>query len=358
MPEHAPRRLVTFARPDGKGYAQANLDECRHWVQTRLVGTIYDEAWERYQADPDAWEGEPPRCPIATSDTHAFHGGNVEPTLYRSPQGDWFRRLSWDEYPKGALEPEGRRFYVGLTEGQAHDWLRLNEYDLPTPVPVPTKVDSEFQDDLRGFPAVGAPLTVALFGRLLRDVEQLHELAGFKGREWSGVYPPAIHQAIAHREYLKIKAPGFKALETYLNVELEQYVTKKAIEDFVKCLARKLRKPFDEVARLTIEEALAVLNEPAETAASAKPHENIAPSTVRAEPKYTRGELDSHAAILQAKNPAHTFAQLATTLGCNASTLRDRKKCPLLAEARKRIKAEKLVYRKGDAWRDRRSDDE
>ena len=71
-----------------------------------------------------------------------------------------------------------------------------------------------------------------------------------------------------------------------------------------------------------------------------------------------RGQLDQQAAIEVTKNPSLTYAQLAEMLRCNSSTLRNRRRCPLLAAAIAKIKAEKERFRRGNEWNDRRDDDE
>ena len=74
--------------------------------------------------------------------------------------------------------------------------------------------------------------------------------------------------------------------------------------------------------------------------------------------RIPRGRLDETAAIEQKKNPALTFKQLAAILGCREGTLRDAKKCPLLAAAKAMIQAERDKFRDGSSWRDRRPDDD
>jgi hypothetical protein len=73
--------------------------------------------------------------------------------------------------------------------------------------------------------------------------------------------------------------------------------------------------------------------------------------------KYTRGKLDEQASIELTKDPSLTCDQLAKMLGCNASTLRNREKCPLLAAAKAKIKAQKREFYGKDKWTDRRADE-
>ena len=83
------------------------------------------------------------------------------------------------------------------------------------------------------------------------------------------------------------------------------------------------------------------------------------PETKRRPPrKVPRGRLDEQAAIELKKNPSLTYAQLAEMLKCNPTTLRDKRKCPLLAGAKAEIKAQKREFYGKDKWTDRRDDDE
>lgn len=76
------------------------------------------------------------------------------------------------------------------------------------------------------------------------------------------------------------------------------------------------------------------------------------------QPKPKRGTLDERAAIEFTKNPTLTIPQLAQIVGCASGTLYDRKKCPLLAVAREKVRAGRLDFRGRDTWRDRNRDDD
>jgi hypothetical protein len=71
-----------------------------------------------------------------------------------------------------------------------------------------------------------------------------------------------------------------------------------------------------------------------------------------------RGRLDEQAAIEVKKNPSLTYLQLAAMFHCNPSTLRDPKRYPLLAAAKKLVKAERDRFRGGDTWKHRLSTDD
>jgi hypothetical protein len=76
------------------------------------------------------------------------------------------------------------------------------------------------------------------------------------------------------------------------------------------------------------------------------------------QPRPKRGTLDERAAIELTKNPALTYDQLAKMLGCRPGTLRDKRKCPLLAAAKAKIRASRQDFQGNDTWRDRDGEDE
>ena len=69
--------------------------------------------------------------------------------------------------------------------------------------------------------------------------------------------------------------------------------------------------------------------------------------------KVPRGRLDEQAAIEQKKNPSLTINQLSAILECNASTLRDPKRYPLLAAVKAEIREQREEFRNGSTWRSR-----
>ena len=82
------------------------------------------------------------------------------------------------------------------------------------------------------------------------------------------------------------------------------------------------------------------------------------PVTLDAARAIPRGSLDEQAVIELKRNPAATYKQLAAALRCRPGTLRDKTKCPLLAQARAIIKAQRDAFQGSSAWRDRRPDDD
>jgi hypothetical protein len=74
-------------------------------------------------------------------------------------------------------------------------------------------------------------------------------------------------------------------------------------------------------------------------------------------PKVDRGKLDEAAALEITKNPSLTAEQIALMLGTTSKTLRNTRRYPLFAKARRAIKARREVYREGDRWNDRSPDE-
>ncbi len=87
---------------------------------------------------------------------------------------------------------------------------------------------------------------------------------------------------------------------------------------------------------------------------AANGHGDTAPSKARSRParRVPRGRLDEQATIELTENPSLTYAQLAKMLKCNPTTLRDKRKCPLLASAKAKTKAQKREFYGKDKWND------
>src|SRR5579883_740649 len=166
---------------------------------------------------------------------------------------------------------------------------------------------------------------------------------------------PAAHYLRCRIAALINQIPGLSDLEAYANARLRKPLG-DAMADIRGELAARLGCRFEGVDRLMVRDAAAVLlHEPAPGPAEAPSEVEPAGPPGRKPP---RGSLDEHAVIELKKNPALTFEQLATILGCNATTLRDRKKCPLLAQAKAMIRAERDTFRGAPTWRDRQPDDD
>jgi hypothetical protein len=70
--------------------------------------------------------------------------------------------------------------------------------------------------------------------------------------------------------------------------------------------------------------------------------------------RYPHGQLDAVAAALLARNPKLTRAEIAKKLGCNARSLMNRAKYPILARMWAQIKSAKWDRHPGDTRPDRR----
>lgn len=116
-------RVVTYRTVPGSSrpYRRANVGECTAWVQTTL-------AFELEVRGAGDGEGDEPRTESYTVDTFGEHRGAVEPTLYLTPGGSWFRRTPWQEAP--SLKPRPP-LYVEVTQAFAVEWLRDNGYPVP-----------------------------------------------------------------------------------------------------------------------------------------------------------------------------------------------------------------------------------
>ena len=94
-----------------------NVGECTAWVQTNLE-------FDLEVRGPDQTTETRPY----TVDTFREHHGAVEPTLYLTPGGKWFRRVSCHELP--SLKPKPP-VYVEVSQPFATKWLWANGYPVP-----------------------------------------------------------------------------------------------------------------------------------------------------------------------------------------------------------------------------------
>jgi hypothetical protein len=93
MPRKPPgqdSRVITYRTLSGSSprYHRVNVCECTAWVQTNL-------AFDLEVRGPDQTTESKPY----TVDTFREHHGAVEPTLYLTPGGKWFRRVFCQEIP-------------------------------------------------------------------------------------------------------------------------------------------------------------------------------------------------------------------------------------------------------------------
>jgi hypothetical protein len=206
-------------------------------------------------------------------------------------------------------------------------------------------------------------LTVGETMAALRVMEGAYALIGT-----SKIFFEQYHR----RRELLDESPGFKVFRRWASSVLGTHPTSEAAEAFLSRLARRIEGTFDEGRGMRLMDAVELLHpspsagpppEGTEAPGPAAPAGDLDPRPdaprTEAPPsnrKIPRGSLDERATIELKKNPSLTYAQLASILECRPGTLRDRRKCPLLAIARALIKAERDVYRGAPTWRDRRPD--
>jgi hypothetical protein len=222
----------------------------------------------------------------------------------------------------------------------------------------------------------GGRMPITSFGLLMRFIgeqETIRKQYNVPDGEW-GQYPADVNLAIANLFCEIGNAHGTSELLRYLNTELGAYFNTGSLLEIRRRLAASQKLAFDEIDRLSISEVVNLLDsEAADTAAPPSKDESVAtapaPGSVTSEVTnptappppcrvIPRGKLDEHATIELTRNPSLTYDQLATMLGCSSKTLRDKRKCPLLAAAKAKIKAQWSEFLGGDKWSDRRADED
>jgi hypothetical protein len=113
------QRIITYRTLPGSSrqYQRVNAAECTAWVQTSL-------AFDLEVRGPDETTESKPYI----LDTFREHHGAVEPTLYLTPTGKWFRRVFSHERP--SLKPKPP-LYIEVTQPFADKWLWANGYPVP-----------------------------------------------------------------------------------------------------------------------------------------------------------------------------------------------------------------------------------
>ncbi len=103
MPRKSPEhdsRVITYRTLSGSSprYQRVNVGECTAWVQTNLE-------FDLEVRGPDQTTETRPY----TVDTFREHHGAVEPTLYLTPGGKWFRRVSCHGITQSQAKAPGLR---------------------------------------------------------------------------------------------------------------------------------------------------------------------------------------------------------------------------------------------------------
>jgi hypothetical protein len=122
MPRTSPghdQRIITYRalRGSSQPFQRVNVAECMAWVQTTLTFDL------EVRSPDDTAEVRP-----YIVDTFGEHHGAVEPTLYLTPTGKWFRRVFSHERP--SLKPKPPLF-IEVTQPFAEQWLGANGYPVP-----------------------------------------------------------------------------------------------------------------------------------------------------------------------------------------------------------------------------------
>ena len=193
---------------------------------------------------------------------------------------------------------------------------------------------------LRGGGVVVVP-TDTVYGLAARpaDADAVRALFGAKGR------PEGMHLPVLAASVEQVRALGVAFTELLKTRETQAAAPAEPAAPRPEGGSKPSEAPAELPDLVTLD--------PAAVAAKAKGR--IKPASKREVP---RGKLDEHASIELTKNPSLTYEQLATMLGCKPGTLRDKRKCPLLAAAKTRNKATKQEFYGKDKWTDRRPDDD
>jgi hypothetical protein len=125
---------IEFKRPNGT-VGKAVLAECEGWVATRTD-------WG------DLGYG---RGRLVTEDIEIHHG-DVQPSLYLTPKGEYFRPLRWDEVRRTG-RGEFPRVYVFVSQEEGERTLRFWGYDpspsIKRPGPTPSGTATPAGDTAR-----------------------------------------------------------------------------------------------------------------------------------------------------------------------------------------------------------------
>jgi hypothetical protein len=114
------RRIITYRTLPGSSrqYQRVNAAGCTAWVQTSFVFDL------EVRGRDETTQTKP-----YTVDTFREHHGAVEPTLYLTPSGKWFRRVFSHEQPSIKPKPP---LYIEVTQAFADKWLWSNGYPVPS----------------------------------------------------------------------------------------------------------------------------------------------------------------------------------------------------------------------------------
>ena len=207
-----------------------------------------------YACDSDIEEAYQLAC--AALDEAADVAGPTEAMM--AALEDIADRLSrWEPAASTAPSP-GEGGQAGPARQAEGTIMSVDPTRINAPAPETTELELDEPDD-EPFPD---PATIGGLRRLVWEMDQIHAAAGSSAGTRDGKYTPVTRRAANRRYVAMVQAPGYKALETYLNTQLGQYVTTKALDDVAGCLARALQQRFEVVDRLSLVEALEILTRP------------------------------------------------------------------------------------------------
>ncbi len=193
-------------------------------------------------------------------------------------------------------------------------------------------------------------LTVGEMIDLVTVLDRMHNLIAVH---------PVIRLQYFRRDEVLGNSQGYQEFLGWKDIDFHRGTLAEAARELLARLVERFRKRSDELRQMPLLDAVRLLAQP-ENAANHIEGENRPSEATKsaANRRYTRGKLDEQAAIALTKNPSLTYKQLAAMLVCSPGTLRDKRKCPLLAAAKTRNKATKQEFYGKDKWTDRRPDDD
>ena len=105
-------------------------------------------------------------------------------------------------------------------------------------------------------------LTIGELARLVWEIERLHASAGSSRDAWDWKYTLDISIRILRCQKIMLNSTGSLELRQYLNAEIGREFTPESVREVEQRLAKALGKTFEEIRRLTLVSAVAVVTTP------------------------------------------------------------------------------------------------